>query len=79
MISELSGRSNIVSKAKELGIELSKDSPAVKRVLEKIKELEAQGYYFEGAEGSFELLLKEALGLAKKYFELKGFVGFFCF
>ncbi|RUM87433.1 MAG: citramalate synthase, partial [Thermovibrio sp.] len=41
--------------------------------LERIKELEAQGYHFEGAEGSFELLLKETLGLTKKYFELKGF------
>jgi 2-isopropylmalate synthase len=73
MVSELSGRSNIVSKAKEFGVELSKDSPAVKEILEKIKNLEAQGYHFEGAEGSFELLLKESLGLAKKYFELKGF------
>jgi 2-isopropylmalate synthase len=73
MVSELAGRSNIVSKAKELGIELQKDSPEVKKVLSKIKELEAQGYHFEGAEASFELLLKEALGLSKKYFELKGF------
>jgi 2-isopropylmalate synthase len=73
MISELSGRSNIVSKAKEFGIILDKKSPEVKEVLEKIKELEAQGYHFEGAEGSFELLLKETLGLTKKYFELKGF------
>jgi 2-isopropylmalate synthase len=73
MISELAGRSNIVSKAKELGIELQKDSPEVKRLLSRIKELEAQGYHFEGAEASFELLLKEALGLSKKYFELKGF------
>ncbi|MEO2082670.1 MAG: citramalate synthase [Desulfurobacteriaceae bacterium] len=73
MVSELSGRSNIVSKAKELGIELEKGSPEVKKVLEKIKDLEAQGYHFEGAEASFELLLKETLGLTKKYFELKGF------
>ncbi len=73
MVSELSGKSNIISKAREFGIELSKDSPAVKKILGKIKELEAQGYHFEGAEGSFELLLKETLGLTKKYFELKGF------
>ncbi|WP_457569694.1 citramalate synthase [Desulfurobacterium sp.] len=73
MVSELSGRSNIINKAKELGIELSKDSPAVKKVLEKIKYLESQGYQFEGAEASFEILLKEALGQTKKYFELKGF------
>ncbi len=73
VISELSGRSNIVNKARELGIELPKDSPEVRKILERIKELEAQGYHFEGAEGSFELLLKETLGLTKKYFELKGF------
>ncbi len=73
MVSELAGRSNIVNKARELGIELDKNSPEVKRILERIKELEAQGYHFEGAEGSFELLLKETLGLTKKYFELKGF------
>jgi len=73
MISELSGRSNIVSKAKELGLNLDKNSPEVKKILNKIKELEAQGYHFEGAEASFELLLKEALGKGKKYFELKGF------
>lgn len=73
MISELSGRSNIISKAREIGIELSKDSKEVREVLSKIKELEAKGYHFEGAEASFELLLKETLGLTKKYFELKGF------
>jgi len=73
MISELSGKSNIISKARELGIELSKNSPEVKNVLSKIKELEAKGYHFEGAEASFELLLKETMGLTKKYFELKGF------
>jgi len=73
MISELSGRSNILRKAREMGIELPKGSPQVRRVLERIKELEAQGYQFEGAEASFELLLKEALGMKRKYFELKGF------
>jgi len=73
MVSELSGRSNIVNKAKELGIELEKSSEEVKKVLSKIKSLEAQGYHFEGADASFELLLKETLGLTKKYFELKGF------
>ena len=73
MISELSGRSNIVNKAKELGINLDKSSKDVQEILNKVKNLEAKGYYFEGAEGSFELLLKETLGLTKKYFELKGF------
>lgn len=73
MVSELSGRSNIVNKARELGVKLNKESPEVKKVLEKIKDLEAQGYHFEGADASFELLLKETFGLTKKYFKLKGF------
>ncbi len=73
VVSELSGRSNIVSKAKEFGIELDKGAPEVREILKRIKELEAQGYQFEGAEASFELLLREALGKGKKYFELKGF------
>jgi 2-isopropylmalate synthase len=73
VISELSGRSNIVAKARELGINLDKDAPQVREVLEKIKEMEAEGYHFEGAEASFELLLKESLGISRKFFELKGF------
>ncbi|ADU96346.1 citramalate synthase [Thermovibrio ammonificans] len=72
-VSELSGRSNIVNKAREFGVELEKGSPEVKKVLERVKELEAQGYHFEGAEGTLELLFKESVGKAKKYFELKGF------
>jgi len=72
-ISELSGRSNILEKAKEMGIDVDKDSPAVKKVLERVKSLEAQGYHFEGAEASFELLFREMLGEKKKYFDLLGF------
>ncbi len=73
MISELSGRSNIVEKAGEFGIKLKKNEPAVKKLLKKVKDMESKGYYFEGAEASFELLLKETLGLKPTYFNLKGF------
>lgn len=72
LVSELSGGSNIIYKAREYGIELEKDSPALRRVIETIKELEHQGYYFEGAEASFELILKKALGLYRPFFELLG-------
>ena len=41
--------------------------------MERLKELEGQGFQFEGAEGSFELLMMEALGTKRKYFELVGF------
>jgi 2-isopropylmalate synthase len=58
LISELSGRSNIVYKAWEFG--LDPDKREVKEALARIKELENQGFYFEGAEGSVELLLRRA-------------------
>jgi 2-isopropylmalate synthase len=45
----------------------------VDRVLKKIKQLEDQGYQFEGAEGSFELIVQEARGLYQPYFDLRGF------
>ncbi|MDK2864926.1 MAG: 2-isopropylmalate synthase [Thermotogota bacterium] len=72
-VSELSGKSNILEKAKEMGIELDRDSPKVKEVVNRVKELEAQGYHFEGAEASFELLLNEMTGKKKKYFDVLGF------
>ncbi len=60
LVSELSGMSNMLYKYKELNLKVDKQSPEVKRVLEEIKNLENQGFQFEGAEGSFELLLKKA-------------------
>lgn len=72
LVSELSGAGNIMYKARELGIELKKDSPALRRVVQTIKELEHRGYHFEGAEASFELILKKALGLYQPFFELSG-------
>jgi 2-isopropylmalate synthase len=73
LVSELSGRSNILLKAKELGIELGKNDPAVLRVLERIKALELEGYEFEAADASLELLLRKELGLQSGLFELSGY------
>ena len=70
LISDLSGRGNILKKAEEFGIRLSSDSPEIKEIIEKLKDLESQGYQFEGAEASFELLVKKALGLHRDFFEL---------
>lgn len=72
LVSELSGVSNIIYKARQYNIELTKDSPALRQVVSTVKELEHQGYHFEGAEASFELILKKALGLYRPYFELVG-------
>lgn len=72
LVSELSGGSNVIYKAKAYGIDLDKHSPALREVVAAVKALEHQGYYFEAAEASFELLLKKALGQYHPYFELEG-------
>ncbi|HHV80834.1 MAG TPA: citramalate synthase [bacterium] len=73
LVSELSGKSNILYKIQELGLDIDLSSLNVSNLLEKIKQLEYQGYEFEGAEASFELLVKEMLGIYKPPFEVKGF------
>jgi 2-isopropylmalate synthase len=73
LVSELSGQSNVYSKAEELGIDLTTASEETKTVLQQMKTMEAEGYQFEAAEASFELLVKKALGTYRPFFELKGF------
>ncbi len=73
LISDLSGESNILYKAKEFNIDIEKDKKIVKDVVHKVKNLEMRGYQFEAAEGSLELLIKKALGLHRSYFDLIGF------
>jgi 2-isopropylmalate synthase len=73
LISDLAGKSNIIRKAEEFNIHLESDSPEVQRTLERLKDLEHQGFQFEGAEASFELLLKKSLGLHRRFFDLVGF------
>jgi len=73
LVSDLSGRSNVVYKGKEYGIDLKDAGDAVKNILRRTKELEGQGYEFQAAEASFELLIQEALGKKKKNFNLVGF------
>jgi 2-isopropylmalate synthase len=61
LISDLAGRSNIVMKARELGYEIDNNTPELKTILNRIKELEHAGYEFEAAEGSMALLIRKAL------------------
>ena len=72
LVSDLAGKSNIIHKAKEFGIELSgnHDKNKVEELVKKIKELEKHGYHFEAAEASLEILIKKHLGMLKEYFEL---------
>ncbi|HUQ22010.1 MAG TPA: citramalate synthase [Gaiellaceae bacterium] len=60
VISEQSGRSNVIARAAELGVEVDPSSSAAKAVVARIKELEEQGFQFEDAEASFELLVRRA-------------------
>ncbi|QGG46416.1 citramalate synthase [Heliorestis convoluta] len=62
LVSELSGTSNLIYKAKELGLDINKQNKETKDIIESLKTLEHQGYQFEGAEASFELLLRRAFG-----------------
>jgi len=71
LISDLSGRSNIIYKAKELGIKLEQDDKRIHQILKELKNLENRGYEFEGADASFELLVRKALGMYKKHFYVK--------
>lgn len=61
LISDLAGRSNIVLKARELGFKITNDTPELKTILGRIKDLEHQGYEFEAAEGSLALLIRKIL------------------
>lgn len=73
LVSDQSGRSNLLYKAVEFGVDLSKDSPEIIQLLKQLKELENLGFQFEAAEASFELLMKRALGQSKSFFELEGY------
>ena len=73
LVSELSGKSNIEFKARELGIDIERKVELPGNVLEKIKNLEDQGFQFEAAEGSFELIIRQSTGEYKPFFNLKGF------
>jgi 2-isopropylmalate synthase len=74
LVSDQAGRSNLLHKAKELGIEPETIEPKVKALLQELKQLEHQGFQFEGADASFELLLQKAIkGEKLRHFELIGF------
>ena len=69
LVSELSGQSNILLKAEQMGMPIEKGAPEAARILACIKELEHEGYSFEAAGGSLELLIRRELGKYKKPFE----------
>lgn len=73
LVSDLSGRANILSKAEQFNINLDSKDPVALEILENLKSLENQGFQFEGAEASFELLMRRALGSLRNFFSVIGF------
>ena len=72
LVSELSGRANVLTKAVEFGNVLPEGDAAV-QVVERLKELENRGYAFESAEASFQLMMKRVRGEYRPFFELHGY------
>lgn len=73
LVSDAAGRSGLLDKIEDYGIKLSKDHSKVQELIDTLKERESEGYQFEGAEGSFELLMRKAMGSHKPSFQLLGF------
>jgi 2-isopropylmalate synthase len=74
VVSDQSGKDNLIAKAKEIGIDLSKTEKEVKSLLERVKHLESRGFQYDNAEASFELLLRKAKADYQPPFELVDFM-----
>ncbi|MFZ5985772.1 MAG: citramalate synthase [Bacillota bacterium] len=73
LMSEVAGRSAVLNLINNIDNTITKDSPQTKVILEKLKELEFKGYQYEGAESSFELVIRKVLGKYQQFFELGEF------
>jgi 2-isopropylmalate synthase len=73
LVSDLSGKSNIRYKSEQLGIDLDEESEEIAGIVEKLKHLENDGYQFEAAEASFELLVQKMKNQWQDFFSLEGF------
>jgi len=71
VVSELAGKASVQNKATELGLELGDDE--ARGIINQIKDLEHHGYHFEAADGTFELLVRQASGWRQSFFELESF------
>jgi len=73
LVSDQAGGSTVVFKARGLDIDLTKKSPETEHILQRLKEMEHEGYQFEGAEASFELMLRKSMGLHTPRFTLDSY------
>jgi 2-isopropylmalate synthase len=73
LMSEVAGRSMLLARIQAVDPSLGKDSPETRRIIDRLKQLEHEGYQFEAAESSFELVVRKILGKYRPFFELKEF------
>src|SRR5437016_9723146 len=73
LVSEQSGRSNVLSELERIGLKVERSDPRVARLLDEVKEREARGYAYEAADASFELLARRMLGKVPNYFDVTQF------
>ena len=73
VVSDQAGRSNVLSRLRDAGIEIEADSPKVRELVEMVKTREFEGYSYDGAEASFELLARRTLEGIPEYFKLNSF------
>ena len=70
LMSEVAGRSMIIEKVQKFDKTITKSSPVVQEIVKRVKELEHDGYQFEGADASFEILVRKAIGKYQPFFTL---------
>jgi len=73
LVSDQSGKSNILAELERIGLAVKNDDPRLDTLLREVKEREAQGYAYDGADASFELLARRTLGTVPKYFDVLSF------
>ena len=73
LVSDQAGRSNLAAELQRIGMDITKDDSRLDALLREVKEREAQGYAYDGADASFELLARRTLGVVPKYFDVLSF------
>lgn len=73
LMSEVAGRSSILKKIQKIAPNITKTSPETAEIMSRLKTLEHEGYQFEGAESTFELVIRKQLGKYKPFFEIENF------
>jgi 2-isopropylmalate synthase len=73
LVSDQAGKSNILAELERIGVDVNRNDPRLGRLLDEVKEKEALGYAYEGADASFELLARRALGEVPDYFDVERF------